>query len=173
MLESMLHGILQTMNAEKIWQGKVIPILPGKVGPFWIEPVEEAIGLVPALEEKGTAPDLTVSRLKKLRRTKNSKLLNKGAKIDLVKHWLESGEMVSLGAPEVETTAQSYLEKLHRTPKSKRAKTAEQVGKTEAVEEIGKLDDLADSLLQGMAWIQWEQNKTTLLTKGIDALDSK
>jgi len=172
MLESMLHAILHALNAEKVWQGQVISILPGKVGPFWIEPVEEAIGIAPALEQTDTAPDLTISRLKKSRKTKNSKLLNKGAKIDLVKQWLETGEMISLGAPEVETTAQGYLERWHRLPGSKKPKAAEKLGKSEVVEEIGKLDDLADSLLQGMAWIQWEQNKAKLLRGGIDALNN-
>ena len=37
--------------------------------------------------------------------------------------------------------------------------------------EIGKLDDLADCLLQGMAWVQWERNRRLVMEKGVQALD--
>jgi cruciform cutting endonuclease 1 len=36
---------------------------------------------------------------------------------------------------------------------------------------VGKLDELADSLLQGMAWIKWEDNKRQVLKTGVGALD--
>jgi cruciform cutting endonuclease 1 len=35
---------------------------------------------------------------------------------------------------------------------------------------MGKLDDLADCLLQGLAWVQWEENKRLLLKKGVEVL---
>jgi cruciform cutting endonuclease 1 len=35
---------------------------------------------------------------------------------------------------------------------------------------MGKLDDLADCLLQGMAWIEWEENKRKALEHGVQAL---
>ncbi|KAL9016391.1 MAG: hypothetical protein Q9185_006262 [Variospora sp. 1 TL-2023] len=34
----------------------------------------------------------------------------------------------------------------------------------------GKFDDLADSLLQGLAWVRWEENKRAVLEKGADVL---
>ncbi|KAI4116967.1 MAG: hypothetical protein LQ345_002701 [Seirophora villosa] len=48
----------------------------------------------------------------------------------------------------------------------------------EAVREImgekgkgAKFDDLADSLLQGLAWVRWEENKRLVLEKGPDVLE--
>jgi cruciform cutting endonuclease 1 len=36
---------------------------------------------------------------------------------------------------------------------------------------IGKLDDLADSLLQGLAWINWQNNRIRLSSLGKEAFD--
>lgn len=152
MFESMLYAVLQTLKSEKMWDGKVVPILPGKVGPFWTEQVE--------------GPESS----KKLRNTKNAKLLNKGLKIDLVEEWLETNHMVRLGTPEAESTAQAYMEKWHRLPGRAKGKTGLGPNKN-AGGEMGKLDDLADSLLQGMAWLEWERNKKKVLKEGVDALD--
>jgi len=44
-------------------------------------------------------------------------------------------------------------------------------GRVTKLADMGKLDDLADCLLQGMAWIKWEQNRKLILSKGIEALD--
>ncbi|KAL8992722.1 MAG: hypothetical protein Q9188_007515 [Gyalolechia gomerana] len=36
---------------------------------------------------------------------------------------------------------------------------------------VGKFDDLADCLLQGLAWVKWEENKRLVWEKGMDVLD--
>lgn len=36
---------------------------------------------------------------------------------------------------------------------------------------IGKLDDLADCLLQGVAWVKWQENRRLLVEGGLDSLD--
>jgi cruciform cutting endonuclease 1 len=157
MFESMLYAILQTLKSERIWGGTVIPIAPGKVGPFWLEAGQDVA--IPSRSHT------------KLRNTKTAKLLNKGAKIDLVKSWLEGKEKVILGTSDAESTAYGYLEKWHRLPgrtKSKGVVKSDESGEFEAV---GKLDDLADSLLQGLAWIQWEKNKRGVLKNGVETLD--
>lgn len=36
---------------------------------------------------------------------------------------------------------------------------------------LGKFDDLADCLLQGLAWVKWEENKRLVWEKGLEALE--
>jgi cruciform cutting endonuclease 1 len=146
MFESILYGVLCTLREEGVWKGSVEAIAPGKVGPFWV------------------GEDVDVDAQGKLRKSKSAKIQNKGAKIDLVKRWLEGGVTLELGNSEVEGMARAYKEKWERS-----------VGRGKVVmsgngERMGKLDDLADSLLQGMAWIQWEENKNLARTRGVEVL---
>lgn len=142
MLEAVIYGILCALREEGVWKGKVFGIAPGKVGPFWLEDGEE----------EG-----------KWKKERKSKKKNKGLKIDLVRGWLEEGQMVSLGNDDVVSMANRYMEKWDRVPGGR--KKLEAKG-----EEMGKLDDLADCLLQGMAWIQWQKNKEIAVQKGVEAL---
>jgi cruciform cutting endonuclease 1 len=72
--------------------------------------------------------------------------------------------MIRLGNKEVESMARRYREKWNRRPGGWRK------SESDGEEKMGKLDDLADSLLQGMAWIEWEENKRTVLKHGVEAL---
>lgn len=147
MFESILYAVLCTLKAEGIWKGDVIPVVPGRVGPFWLED-----------HEPGSAG------LCKARTSKNTKTHNKGLKIDLVRRWLEAGNVVGLGSVEVTATVQQYKDKWDRAPGAIKGRK-----KGDAQVDTGKLDDLADCLLQGMAWVSWQQNKRTLLDQGVEA----
>jgi cruciform cutting endonuclease 1 len=151
MFESILYGVLCTLKAEGIWKGEVVGVAPGKVGPFW-------------LSEEGDEGERG-KQWKKERKAKSSKSYNKGLKIDLVRRWLEDGQVVGLGSEEVIETARQYMDKWDRIPGRRNLGRVK-----EKEEEIGKLDDLADCLLQGMAWIKWQENKTTALKDGVEAL---
>lgn len=150
MFESILYAVLCTLKAEGVWEGEVRAIAPGKVGPFWVGEDDGDGG-----EEK-----------KKERKSKSVKIRNKGLKIDLVRTWLESGDVVELGNEEVEVMAKAYREKWDRLPGGKKGPR----GVVEEGEKMGKLDDLADCLLQGIAWVQWEENKKVALKFGVEAL---
>ena len=76
--------------------------------------------------------------------------------------------MVQFGNEGIEDMARAYKEKWERIPGRRKIGVLEvEVGDGE---KMGKLDDLADCLLQGMAWVQWEENKRLLLKKGVEAL---
>jgi cruciform cutting endonuclease 1 len=149
MFESILYAVLCTLKGEGVWSGEVQAIAPGKVGPFWLGEETDGVGS------------------KKVRTSKSVKIRNKGAKIDLVRGWLEGGEMVGLGNEIVEGMARRYREKWNRSPGGRKK------GEGDGEKKMGKLDDLADCLLQGMAWIQWEENKRTALKHGVEALLEK
>ncbi len=99
------------------------------------------------------------------RKSKNMKVINKGRKMDLVRGWLERDEMVSLGNESVADVARQYKEKWDRKPGGRKGPRREVKEET-----MGKLDDLADCLLQGLAWVQWEENKRVARKRGVEGL---
>jgi cruciform cutting endonuclease 1 len=157
MFESIIYAILRTLKEERTWDGEVVGVLPGKVGPYWLGDDDEG-----QIEASGEV----VKVHKKLRNPKSAKIRNKGLKMDLVRRWLEVGGVVELGNDDVEERARRYMQKWDRLPGGR--KGVKRGEKTD--EEMGKLDDLADCLLQGMAWIQWERNKRIALEEGVVAL---
>lgn len=147
MFESMLYAVLHTLSEEEIWIGKVEAITPGKVGPYWV----------------GTGIEGQKGELIKKRNTASVKARNKGAKIDLVQTWLSNKEMVLPKTKEAKATAKSYIERWHRGTGRQKKNSARF-----EVDELIKLDDLADSLLQGRAWIEWDHKKQSILKHGVD-----
>ncbi|KAI9849575.1 MAG: hypothetical protein M1838_000117 [Thelocarpon superellum] len=189
MFEGMLYAVLRTLAQEGKWRGTVHSVLPAKVGPFWLDPLDGD----DAREE---------SLRRKTRRAKSAKARNKGAKIDLVGQWLEKGDVILVESTEARQTAAAYLDRWRGragrtklkvtstvTSKAKPKSTThdpqagpershddegeegERVGQGEVDHGIGKLDDLADSLLQGVAWIRWQENRQRVMQGGIEALE--
>ena len=164
MFESIIYAILCTLKQEGLWDGEVVGVLPGKVGPYWVgdDVVEVEAEKDPTLQDSISGAKVH----RKIRNSKSAKIRNKGLKVDLVRRWLETGDMVELGNEDVEERGRRYMEKWDRLPGG--MKGVKRGEKTE--KEMGKLDDLADCLLQGMAWVQWERNKRIVLEKGVEAL---
>jgi hypothetical protein len=73
----------------------------------------------------------------------------KQAKISLVSEWIKNGDVISFNQ-EVADTVDDFVPL--ETVNGKKAKRTP--GK--------KLDDLADCLLQGVAWLRWEENRRSL-----------
>ncbi|KFY23725.1 hypothetical protein V491_02432 [Pseudogymnoascus sp. VKM F-3775] len=168
MLESMIYAILLTLREEGAWNGTVVPVAPGKVGPFWLE--GEGDVTTGALEGVGIGDSSQDSVVKaKTRNAKLAKALNKGAKIDLVRNWLAIGDRVGVDSPDVEALVKAYLDKWDKKPGGVKGKRPVKDA-IATIEKMGKLDDLADSLLQGMAFIQWEENKRIAREEGIATL---
>lgn len=157
MFESILYAVLCTLKAERVWNGEVVGVTPGKVGPFWLGGGEgDGYGSEEAL--------------KKVRKTKSAKARNKGLKIDLVRRWLGDGNVVGLGNKGVAETARQYIEKWDRAPGGRKVEKKADGERAENNDEMGKLDDLADCLLQGMAWVNWEENRRIALKYGVEAI---
>lgn len=151
MFEAMLYAVLKTFNERGIWDGSVHAIAPAKVSKFWL-------GQKEGVDEEGG------------RGSKSAK--TKTAKINLVAEWLEAGERFRLvgGAEEL---GQAYSRKSRGEKKVLVHQTSIHGlnGEKSKLTELGKLDDPADCLLQGMAWIEWEANRTIILSKNFEALE--
>lgn len=148
-LEAMLYSTLGTLKSCGRWSGQVIPISPKRVGPFWLE----GLGPSEISQSVGAKSDLG----------KIAKAKHKKAKIDLVGNWLQEGKIIPSG--QAQAMVSSYIERWNgkRTKKS--------LDETESAQErLQKLDDLADSLLQGLAWIKWQDNIRRLSKDGPEAL---
>ena len=85
----------------------------------------------------------------------------KTMKMELVGRWLVEGERVELEG-QAKEMGEMYCGR--RMGKRKGAKE-------KGEREIGKLDDLADCFLQGVAWLKWEENRRKVLTEGVAVLD--
>lgn len=154
MFEAMIYAVLKTLSENGTWKGFVHPIAPAKVSKFWLGDKEGA-----AMEGGGSKSAKT-----------------KTAKIDLVGRWLkgrgQGNEPFKLEG-KAEVLGMAYLKKRNRG-KGVLAEQEELNGGTKKAGvpvEMGKLDDLADCMLQGMAWIKWEQNRRLIMSRGLEALD--
>lgn len=151
MFEAMLYAVLKTLSAQGVWSGTVHPVVPGKVSQFWL----------------GNAEELTGSGSRSAK--------TKVQKVELVRKWLAEEGMLQLEG-EAKELGRKYLKKMEggkNAADKQKMKQASQMQKSQAVgAETGKLDDLADCLLQGMAWIRWEENRQAVISKGLAALNS-
>lgn len=143
MLEAMLHSTFRTFTEEKILSNvSVESVLPMRVNKFWFADRED---LISKAEAEGTP---------KGSGNKQAKL----AKIALVGDMLENrGRRDSsfLVHESVGRTVQAFLTEVTRTPNTRKGQTS-----------LEKLDDVADSLLQGLAWLKWQENRRKLLLSG-------
>lgn len=144
-LESMLYAVFTTLRKLGQWpHGKLEGVVARNVLEFMA--VQEGEGAsIWAKEGKGD---------------------NKRVKKDIVGKMLSTQEGVRVdqdGA--VEDVVREYVDRWGG--KGKRAKAP---GGTEGMK---KLDDLADCLLQGLAFIRWQENKEKLIEGGVEALEDQ
>lgn len=153
MLEAMLHAVFCCLDRKESPTAESVS--PNKVTRFWIDKMGGKFLEVhkePGRRQKGEVlgeelgEKLGVERVKVAVGGKTNRK-TKLAKVSLVREWLRSGDVVSLGK-DVRGIAADF-----EPVKGRR--------RANMVSE-GKLDDLADCLLQGMAWIRWEENRKSL-----------
>ncbi|KIW75373.1 hypothetical protein Z517_10114 [Fonsecaea pedrosoi CBS 271.37] len=85
----------------------------------------------------------------------------KKAKIDLVGNMLRDENSIFRVGKSVQQEAAEFVSRVNKHSKDGRAATTN----------MSKLDDLADSLLQGLAWIHWRNNRRCIEFLGRDAVD--
>ena len=101
-----------------------------------------------------------------VRWTKEKKV--KKLKVDIVTSWVNkdgAGEFV-VNTEQVAETIRAWRRNVHRDRQKKSPKELMSRGT------LIKLDDLADCLLQGLAWVKWEENKKMILEEGINSVEN-
>jgi len=145
--EGMLHAVLKTLSKEHGLPVIVQGVDPGRVTRYW-------------LEGRATKGKERISSGKE----------SKKAKIDIVGNSLASAGAaafvnVSSGSDHgshhgVEEMVDAYLARWQRKNGNSRSGVAK---------DILKLDDLADCLLQGVAWLNWQSKREEVLHRGLEA----
>lgn len=155
MFESMLYAVLHTYSALGLWHGSVFSVAPAKVNSFWLG---KDLDLRDSSTEAGLMMIMGKKKTKKKKEGNKKSAKSKVAKIELVERWLrEEGEGVVEFMGEAKKVGRRYLDK--------------RGVKRGGGEDIGKLDDLADCLLQGMAWVRWEENRVAIVENGLEAVE--
>ncbi|RAH82636.1 ribonuclease H-like protein [Aspergillus japonicus CBS 114.51] len=119
----------------------------------------------PATAEDGAAEAATE---RPARKKKKSAGEVKKMKMDLVGHWLQN----AAAATTTTTTSSSSSslavaddQELHQWVEAYRTRWQTRRGAGAHLPEIGKLDDLADCLVQGVTWLEWQQMRHRLLVE--------
>lgn len=147
-LEAMLYAVFATLRSMKQWDGEIIPVEPRRVGPY-------------LLTRAGMIQHADMS--------KKTKAENKKLKIDLLAGWLQREDEIEMANAQVRAMAEAYMHRLTKTSRNKKLADTPRGTELEGSTKLPKLDDLADSLLQGVAFLEWEGNKASMLKNGVEA----
>lgn len=171
MLESMLWACLETLKQQGLQATKVsnmtfptvIEMSPARVGAFWNGRDEAA-----ALEGADVAEVLTSSRPRKEvseAEARAKRGFEKKEKIALVRRWIASGSVVHDGVLDAMAASfcglKSAASRQRRVSKKAGTESPEDIGHI-AIERAGKLDDLADCVVQAVTFAMWKDNRKKL-----------
>jgi cruciform cutting endonuclease 1 len=144
--EGMLHAVLKTLSEEYGLRVIVQGVDPGRVTRYWLE-------------------GRSAQKSQRIGSAKESKK----AKIDIVGESFGSpdGGLVDVsreirqGTPQdVGQVVDAFLARWEKKDRSR---------KDEGTQDVVKLDDLSDCLLQGVAWLNWQNKRQDVLRRGQEA----
>lgn len=155
-LESMLWACFETMKFAQAELGRIkFPtiheVAPKRVAAFWTASLEAQTPSGDLFDSDYSPPELkAISTKSKAAST------GKKEKIAALRSWLDGSGGVSLGfSTETQMTAAAFATE----PKQRKAKGINTKATAPVLQRETKLDDLADCVLQGAAWVRWEENR--------------
>ncbi|KAI0408001.1 mitochondrial resolvase Ydc2 [Xylaria palmicola] len=168
-LEAMLHASLRTLRDVGVWSGDVMSIRPERVGQLFLDAGRPGSGAAvrkQGLEAGGVDASVHAPGKRTTRRKTGAE--TKKMKIELLGGWLGQGDLVvrpgNVGTGHM---LDAYRDAVSGTKRTRAKRTADNNDTGEKLMALGtKLDDLTDSLLQGMAWLRWHENMALLQRPG-------
>lgn len=161
MLESMLWATFETLRGHSGPQGlfpQTHEIDPARVARFWCaRPPGYKTTVSRSLWSEIPLPG---NNLGELSDRKERKTVDKKEKIALVRKWLSNQQTADVAlqfSEEARMVADTFLAGSGRTKQKSSNTSASALGGG-----TNKLDDLADCLLQGIAWVRWAENQEKL-----------
>ncbi|KAI1147544.1 mitochondrial resolvase Ydc2 [Nemania diffusa] len=173
-LEAMLHASLHTLRDLGAWDGDVVCIQPQRVGQLFLDGLDLGTKTVAQTEEPED-DDADASTSKPRRRRAGGAKSNaeaKKLKIELLAGWLGQGDLVvQPGNVKAGHMLDAYRRASDGTKRKRSKRVAKENAEGGALTLDRKLDDLTDSLMQGMAWLRWQDNTALLgLENGVEKL---
>ncbi|KAI1281687.1 mitochondrial resolvase Ydc2 [Xylaria sp. FL0933] len=172
-LEAMLHASLRTLRDVGVWKGEVASIQPVRVGQLFLGAEKTDTAAQRKEVEKDVADASGRKSGRKRTAGRKTSAETKKLKIELLGRWLGQGDaVISPGNNNASLMVDAYRGAVNG---GKRSRSKRGVKEEEAGENIvtldSKLDDLTDSLMQGMAWLRWRENMALLrLENGVEKL---
>lgn len=156
MLESMLWACLRTMSQSQSSKAGEYPdvheVNPARVANFWT--AGPKLSLRPS--DDLFSPTAKTAKAAEVTKSTRAKVQKKD-KIAIVRSWLEGSRTDVLLAFEGEA---AQVAERFRVQAKRRGRNSEA---TESGMGNAKLDDLADCLLQAVAWVRWEENRVEMM----------
>ncbi|RLM01045.1 hypothetical protein CFD26_108890 [Aspergillus turcosus] len=181
--EGMLYAVLYALGCERqagAWPGPVVlGVEPRRVGAYW----EDRLGIGSSSTSEGRGKGKKTSKE------------GKKVKINLAGEWLRAGMIMGGGdpgsgssvrlsvadEPELRALVDAYLRRWagKSNPRTSVSKAKAKAGEQAVAEDHGavieppdvrKMDDLADCLVQGVTWLEWQAMRQRISTEGLNAV---
>jgi cruciform cutting endonuclease 1 len=159
--EGMLHAVLHTLGRERVHCLAVHSVEPKMVTSYWrIGATDNAdtSGFSKAGEKKRRTP----RDVKKEKINLIGQFIATSMEDNVSKSQFSGSVKLAFGSEtDLKETVDAYLQKW----KGERASRG-----SHGSAPLGKLDDLADCLLQGVTWLEWQVMRSRVVADGVDAL---